>query len=125
LQEREQAAEQRAEVKGLFPAGDNPETKMGLGPAAHSSTEYAGYIRKRFTGLLAQQHQQPDPSVEQKTEYIAALTAYQKHLYSKVAPRENALLWLDQRLSIALPTVDALPLTNGLERFWQSNQEKY
>ncbi|MCS3457540.1 hypothetical protein M2366_003656 [Aeromonas sp. BIGb0405] len=125
LQEREQAAEQRAEVKGLFPAGDNPETKVGLGPAAHSSLEYAGYIRKRITGLLAEQHQQPDPFVEQKSEYLAALTAHQKQLYYKVAKRENALLWLDQRLNIALPEADELPLRNGLERFWLSNQGKY
>jgi hypothetical protein len=125
LQEREQAAKHQEQMKELFPAGDNPETKMGLGPAAHSSLEYAGYIRKRFTGLLARQHQQQDPYVQQQTEYIAALTAHQKQLYAKVAPRENALLWLDQRLKIALPTVDALPLTNGLERFWQSNQGKY
>ncbi|WP_157188040.1 lipase family protein [Aeromonas veronii] len=103
-----------------YPSGDNPSHGGGAHASSHGSGEYAGYLQRRFLGLLDGQQNLPDPYVPKLAEYVSTLKDYKAKIAPEVNWREHGAAQIDNQLQSLLPSGVTESEQFAITRLWQA-----
>lgn len=103
-----------------YPSGDNPSHGGGAHASSHGSGEYAGYLQRRFLGLLDGQQNLPDPYVPKLAEYVRTLKDYKAKIAPEVNWREHGAAQIDNQLQSLLPSGVTESEQFAITRLWQA-----
>lgn len=103
-----------------YPSGDNPSHGGGTHASSHGSGEYAGYLQRRFLGLLDGQQNLPDPYVPKLAEYVSTLKDYKTKIAPEVNWREHGAAQIDNQLQSLLPSGVTESEQFAITRLWQA-----
>lgn len=103
-----------------YPSGDNPSHGGGAHASSHGSGEYAGYLQRRFLGLLDGQQNLPDPYVPKLAGYVSTLKAYKAKIAPEVNWREHGAAQIDNQLQSLLPSGVTESEQFAITRLWQA-----
>ncbi|HHQ4530389.1 TPA: lipase family protein [Aeromonas hydrophila] len=103
-----------------YPSGDNPSHGGGAHASSHGSGEYAGYLQRRFLGLLDGQQNLPDPYVPKLADYVSTLKAYKAKIAPEVNWREHGAAQIDNQLQSLLPSGVTESEQFAITRLWQA-----
>lgn len=103
-----------------YPSGYNPSHGGGAHASSHGSGEYAGYLQRRFLGLLDGQQNLPDPYVPKLAEYVSTLKDYKAKIAPEVNWREHGAAQIDNQLQSLLPSGVTESEQFAITRLWQA-----